>query len=173
MDLPSPCKYRVVYSLNSTFKLPDVRKLLAPIEKAADGDGEQIQEVIVVTREKVTSASRRGLDDTVRRHVQFFCLNELQFNISRHVLVPRHEPVHDEAEVERIVARYRVRSRHQFPIIACSDPMARYLALRPGQLVRIVRFSPSVGTYSAYRCCAVANTHTTTSAAPAVNADYS
>eukprot|EP00798_Chlamydomonas_sp_ICE-L_P023471 gene23471-biopygen11140 len=83
------------------------------------------------------------------------------FNISRHELVPRHEPIRDEHVIEQLVARYRVKSRYHFPIIACSDPMVRYLDLRPSHLVRIVRFSPDVGMYAPYRCCAVANTHTT------------
>lgn len=158
VDMPGDCGYRIVYSLNSAFKLQDVRKLLAPLSAAPGGP---VREVIVVTRELVTSTSRRGLEDAVRRHVQFFCLNELLFNISRHELVPRHEPVRDEKEIERLVAQYRVKSRFHFPIIACTDPMARYLALRPGQLARIVRFSPNVGACVFYRCCAVANTHTT------------
>eukprot|EP00798_Chlamydomonas_sp_ICE-L_P009014 gene9014-biopygen8897 len=232
VDLPGDCGYRVIYSLNQTFKLPDVRKLLAPLEnnvgkdaavarrnddedededfvgdieeddvimeeggdtendnndinekalseadsyttKMGGGDSQNqhqqrgggginnIREVILVTREKVFSTSRRGLDESVRRHVQFFCLSELQFNISCHELVPRHEPIRDEHVIEQLVARYRVKSRYHFPIIVCSEPMARYLDLRPGHLVRIVRFSPDVGMYAPYRCCAVANTHTT------------
>jgi DNA-directed RNA polymerase I, II, and III subunit RPABC1 len=151
VDIKS-CAHRIIYNLNVAFKLPDIRKMLQ--STAADG----INEVIVVTREKVTAASRKGIEDGMRRHVHFFNLSELQFNISRHELVPRHIPIRNESDIEKIVETYQVKSRYHFPLIATSDPMSRYLALRPGQLVRIIRFSPNIGMFSSYRCCANAVT---------------
>jgi DNA-directed RNA polymerase subunit H (RpoH/RPB5) len=87
------------------------------------------------------------------REVQVFEFAELQYNPSRHMLVPSHEPIREEPEIETILRRYRLKTRYQLPLILSTDPMARYLALKPGQLVRIVRQSPSAGTYVLYRCC--------------------
>ena len=89
----------------------------------------------------------------LQKDVQLFDLRELQFNISRHIYVPPHIPVRDEAAIQEIVKRYDLESRYRLPLILSTDPMARYLALKPGQLARITRPSPSSGTYVLYRCC--------------------
>ena len=140
LDFPK-CGLRVVYDLHHKFKVNDVKKLL-------DFKGT----VILVSREKPGTLALKGLREAAS-DVQVFDINELQFNVARHVLVPRHEPVRDEAEIERIVKAACVRTRTQLPIILNTDAMARYLALRPGEVARIVRLSPSAGEYVSYRLC--------------------
>jgi DNA-directed RNA polymerase subunit H len=153
IDIPS-CKFRIIYNLNLSFKLPEIKKLLSVIEEGAPSDVDKgINNIIVVTREKATSTSKKGMEDHIRRCVQFFRISELQFNISRHEFVPKHFAIRNEEEIEKLVLAFRARSRYNFPIISCTDPMARYLALKPGQMVKITRFSPSSGMYTSYRCC--------------------
>ena len=146
LDLTS-CAYRVVFDMNPKFKLADVRKLLedTPFNNAV---------FLVVTKDHAgpTHAALKGVDE-LKKDVQFFDMRELQYNVSHHTLVPRHEPVRDEAEIDEIVKRYRLKTRFQLPLILGTDPMARYLALKPGQVARITRNSPSAGTYVLYRCC--------------------
>lgn len=152
VDLPS-CGVRVVFDLNPKFKMTDVKALLA-----AGGDwqtfgGTAPHTCLLVVRErpvqgKVVEELTRGAID-----VQLFLLKELQFNLMRHALVPDHEPIRDEADIEGIMRRYGLKSRYQLPLILSMDPVARHLALKPGQLVRISRPSPSSGTYVMYRCC--------------------
>ena len=144
VDAPS-CSMRVVYDMNPKFKVADVKKL---VEEAV---GESLSQVILVVREP--PAQGKGLDELAKEVVQPFLISELQYNVSRHVLVPKHEPIRDDAEVEEVLQRYQLKSRFQLPLLLSSDPMARYLALKPGQIVRITRFSPSAGTYVQYRCC--------------------
>jgi DNA-directed RNA polymerase subunit H (RpoH/RPB5) len=144
VDLPS-CNYRIVWSMNPKFKLADVRKLL-------EEDLGERAVFVVVARDKPTHAALKGIDD-LNKDVQFFDIRELQYNVSRHELVPKHEPMRDEDEINDIVRRYRLKSRLQLPLILSTDPMARYLALKPGQVVRITRASPSAGSYILYRCC--------------------
>ncbi len=146
LDVES-CATRVVWNLNQRFKLASVRKLL-------DEEGPKVY--IVVCRDKPVASALKGVSE-LGRDVQLFDLRELQFNVSRHVLVPKHEPIRDEARIASIVAAYQLRSRQQLPLILSSDPMARYLALKPGQLARITRASPSAGSYTVYRCCARVN----------------
>lgn len=142
VDLES-CNTRIIYNMNSKFKLADIRKLLE----------DDVPDVfIVVTRDKPTHPGRKGVDE-LGKDVQFFDVRELQVNVSRHQLVPLHEPIRDEAEIEEIVRRYRLKTRFHMPLILSGDPMARYLALKHGQVVRITRPSPSAGTYVMYRCC--------------------
>jgi len=147
IDVPS-CGHRIIYNLHPSFKLVDVKKLIAD-----DALPSGTRSITIVTQDKATRAGRKGVEDVTSREVQFYDISELQFNISRHELVPEHVPIRDETEIESLVKEYRVKTRFQFPLIAQSDPMARYLALKPGQLVRIKRFSPSIGMHVFYRCC--------------------
>jgi DNA-directed RNA polymerase I, II, and III subunit RPABC1 len=82
-----------------------------------------------------------------------FDIKSLQFNISHHELVPKHEVIHDEAEVKDIVAKYSLKSKFQLPIILKTDAMAKYLGLKNGDVVKITRVSPTAGEYIVYRCC--------------------
>ncbi len=143
VDIPS-CGVRVIYNMNARFKLASVRKLL-------DEDGPRVY--ILVCKDKPVASAVKGVAE-LQKDVQLFDLRELQFNVSRHVMVPLHEPVREEAAIAEVVARYSLKARQQLPLILSTDPMARYLALKPGQLVRITRPSPSSGSYVLYRCCA-------------------
>lgn len=83
--------------------------------------------------------------------VQVFKAKELMFNISRHHLVPKHELVLDK-EVPALLELYQVKAT-ALPQILQTDPMAKYLGARPGQLVKITRSSPTAGEAVVYRLC--------------------
>ena len=142
IDAPS-IRHRIVYELSSRFKSSNVRKLL---------DVPDIDVIIIVVREPPTSTSLKGLESS-GKELHLFNITELQFNVSRHAFVPPHEPIREEADIEAIVNSFQVRSRFQFPLILSTDPMARYLGLKHGQLVKITRASPSAGHHTMYRCC--------------------
>lgn len=141
LDFPL-CNLRVVYNMHPKFKVNDVKKSLAFAGT-----------IILVAREKPGTLAMKGLEEASKDNVQVFDIKELQFNVARHSLVPLHEPVREEADIAAVVAASSVKSKMQLPLIHSSDPMARYLALKPGELVRIRRLSPSAGEYISYRCC--------------------
>ena len=105
---------------------------------------------IVVARQR--PAQGKTVDDP-SRNVQLFLVGELMYNITKHELQPRFLPIRDEAAIQEIMKRYRLKTKYQFPLILSSDVIARYYALKPGQLVQITCRSPSAGTYTKYRCC--------------------
>jgi DNA-directed RNA polymerase subunit H len=71
------------------------------------------------------------------------------FNIFEHVLVPKHEVVSAE-EREKVLAEYRVKP-YQLPRLKASDPAAKAIGAKPGDIVRIARDSPTAGKYASYR----------------------
>ncbi len=154
IDAAPPEKVRIVYNLNSKFRMNDVRKALE--ERKDEGETETEKAgvtVLLISRTPVSSTNAKQISDIEGVHVDVFEVSELIFNISKHTLVPLHEPVRDAADVKAVVDTYRLKSAHQLPLIQKTDPMARYLGLRPGQLARITRYSPTSGVYVLYRCC--------------------
>jgi len=71
------------------------------------------------------------------------------FNLFEHVLVPRHEILTPE-EKEKVLMEYRVQP-YQLPQIRSSDPAAKAIGARPGDIVRIIRDSSTAGKYVSYR----------------------
>ncbi|MEM1620092.1 MAG: DNA-directed RNA polymerase subunit H [Fervidicoccaceae archaeon] len=72
-----------------------------------------------------------------------------KFNVLDHRLVPKHErvPLH---EVPRVLRELGVEPT-QLPLIKASDPAARAVGARPGELVKIVRRGTTGGPIVVYR----------------------
>ena len=83
--------------------------------------------------------------------VQIISLTQLLINIVEHRDVPKHEVVTEEEKKELLVKYYINESN--LPNILRDDPMAVYLGLTPGEVVRILRPSITSGTYISYRIC--------------------
>ena len=79
-------------------------------------------------------------------------IKRLQFNILKHVLVPKHR-VMFETEVNEIMKRYNISDKIQFPDISRFDPVARVIGLRPGDVCHITRASKTAIETNYYRVC--------------------
>ena len=109
---------------------------------------------IIVNSEKLNHATAKVLQEAYKLakiKCQLFNLNEVLINISKHVLVPRHDLLTKEDE-QRVLAQY-MSTKTQLPWILRSDPMARYIGLEPGQIVMITTPSLTSGQYVSYRTC--------------------
>ena len=139
----------VIYFLSMPFKWQQFLKFL--IESVSDLSDPKKQFIIVI-QDKLTKQTTEKLDD-LRLNQQVFCIKELQFNITRHILVPKHEKL-SPGDVQKVLSTYNLKHVLQLPIILKTDPMSKYLGLKTGDVVKIHRSSSSSGEYFVYRCCA-------------------
>lgn len=135
---------RLVYYLASKFRWAEFKKFFEELPEC--------KLTLIIVKEKVSQNNLKqisGLDIDF----QIFLLKELQFDISKHELVPKHELVSDPEEIKKLMEQFSLKSKHQLPIILKTDPMARWLNLKTGDIVRISRPSQTSGYYVTYRCC--------------------
>lgn len=139
---------QVIYNLNPKVKQQDIKKLVETYMQ-------NVPHTLLVFKEPLTSQNAKPLLEAAAKglRIEIFELKELLFNVSRHELVPKHQKVNDETVVKDILTAAKIKSKTQLPIILKTDPMARYLGLRTGDVVRITRPSPTSGIYVHYRCC--------------------
>mmetsp|Transcript_1132 Transcript_1132/g.4051 ORF Transcript_1132/g.4051 Transcript_1132/m.4051 type:complete len:209 (-) Transcript_1132:80-706(-) len=81
--------------------------------------------------------------------LEYFREEELLVNITRHRLVPHHEVLNPEEKVQ-LLTKYKL-DESQLPSMLTNDAVARYLGLRKGEIVKIVRNSETAGKYISYR----------------------
>ena len=90
--------------------------------------------------------------DNNNENIQIFHINNLIFNISKHNLVPKHILI-DEIQEKMIVDKFKLNSLDQLPHIKYSDPMAKYINLKSGNVCKIIRASKNAGEHICYRYC--------------------
>ncbi len=135
---------KIIYCLTSKAKWSELKKHFE--------EESQNKQYIVIVKDKLSQNNAKMLA-SLKLNLQLFDIKILQFNISRHELVPKHEVVRDDAVVKDIVAQYSLKSKFQLPIILKTDAMAKYLGLKNGDVIKITRVSPTAGEYVVYRCC--------------------
>ena len=93
---------------------------------------------IIIYKSTVTSSAKKSLE-TLEYEFELFALHELQLNITRHRLVPRHTRVLP-SEKEELDKNYK----GKLPILLHNDPISRYYAFKRGEYIRITRKDGSI-----------------------------
>ena len=78
--------------------------------------------------------------------------DELYFNPTSHELVDVHRKI-TQQEIETLMSTNNIKSKNNLPLILKSDPIAKWLGLKVGDIVEIDRYNTTSGLYKYYRVC--------------------
>lgn len=111
-------------------------------------------EVIMMLMDNITDIHHQIAVEQYKKkklRVSFFMISHLTFDPRDHYLVPKHTIV-DSEEHEQLKKDLNITGFGKLPIIRYHiDPITRVIGAVPGNVIRIVRASPSAGTYMFYR----------------------
>ena len=139
-------RIKIIYDMSSKLNIANLKKMFD-----IDNEDPDIELLIFVVLAKINTTELKKFVD-MKFDYQIFDIKSLQFNISKHkTLVPKHELITNEEEIQKILTSYQVK-RSQLPLILKTDPMAKYLNAKEKNLVKITRNSPTSGEYIVYRC---------------------
>jgi len=106
----------------------------------------EIERGIVVTDGRYTHAVKQAIK---KKKIELLPKTFPAFDIFEHALVPKHEILSDK-EKEQLLAQLRVQP-YQLPQISSSDPAVKVIGAKTGDILRVIRRSPTAGEYKAYR----------------------
>jgi DNA-directed RNA polymerase I, II, and III subunit RPABC1 len=110
-----------------------------------------ISTALFIYQVNVTPSASKLIPSVAPATIETFQEADLVVNITKHILVPKHIRLSDP-EKKELLERYRLKES-QLPRIQREDPVARYLGLKRGQVVKIIRRSETSGRYASYRIC--------------------
>ncbi len=139
-------KYYVYFHVDKAFGKNDMKSVVQKIINQYNDDNIGI---IILLKDKESTSIMKEKGKPLYKNVEFFEQQKMTFNITKHVFVPKHIILSKEEE-EEVLEKYQA-TKNKFPKIGITDPVAKYYAMKPDQMVKILRNDPEVGLSISYR----------------------
>ena len=93
---------------------------------------------IIVNKDNATPIAKKIIDDSPDLNIELFYVDELQYNITKHYLVPKHEIAYKKGTKEYTVFKKKYMADN-FPVILKTDAVARFFAFQKGDIIKVTR----------------------------------
>ena len=91
-----------------------------------------VKHAILIYKNNVTSSVNKILE-SIETKIELFRIDELQYNLLKHELVPEHRKIQSVKKNEL-----------KYPILKKSDPVARFMGFKHGDIIEIRRKNGSI-----------------------------
>jgi DNA-directed RNA polymerase subunit H len=152
-------KIFVKYHLRSRIGHSHVYEYIDDLFELEDAAGDTIlkdsDELIIISKDKINATTKTLIEEIYtkdKKFVNIYNFNDYLFNILNHTRVPKHIILNAE-EKNDVKKRFNIVKDSEFPEISRFDPVAQAIGLRPTELCKIIRSSPSAIKTEYYRLC--------------------
>jgi DNA-directed RNA polymerase I, II, and III subunit RPABC1 len=139
-------KYYVYFHVDKAFGKNDMKSIVQKIINQYNDDN---MGIIILLKDKESTSIMKEKSKVLYKNVEFFEQQKMTFNITKHIFVPKHIILSREEE-EEVLEKYQA-TKSKFPKISITDPVAKYYAMKPDQMIKILRNDPEVGVSISYR----------------------
>jgi|688.fasta_scaffold495495_2 DNA-directed RNA polymerase I, II, and III subunit RPABC1 len=105
--------------------------------------------IILVLKDNPNTAVKKELKNTKYKNIEVFERKNLEFNVSKHILIPKHIKLTKE-QGQNVLDTYNC-TLEQLPKIFSSDPQIKYHGMRVGDICKIIRNTKENGIDIAYK----------------------
>ncbi|AHA54190.1 putative DNA-directed RNA polymerase subunit [Emiliania huxleyi virus 18] len=109
-------------------------KIVRDLLEKLDATPESVHLILVSVQGSTSSRPAHKMD-----HVEFLTYKQMSFNITKHVLVPKHTYI-DKEQADVIINSFTAKPEN-FPMMLSTDAMAVFCHFKIGDLIRIDRSS--------------------------------
>ena len=143
------CLY-IKFILSLRIKPSNIKDILQDIESKID-KSKKI-EILFILKSRPNNSILKIENEYTSLDVQIMWCKQLQFNVTKHEYVPKHEKLSNN-ECTELLDRYSLHSKSQLPCILHTDVIVRYYNFKPGDILKITGSSDSQNkNYEFYRC---------------------
>lgn len=117
---------------------------------------QKTDDIIIINKSQPNDTIKKTLNNIFFNQgifVSVICIKNLQFNLLHHSLVPKHEIVESQEDLQALFKRFNITTNKEFPQISRYDPVALYIGLKPNDVCKITRKSKSSIESEYYRIC--------------------
>lgn len=97
----------------------------------------EVDHCIIVYRDSATPVAKKIVDETKDMTIELFTEDELQYNITKHVLVPKHELAFRKGTVG--CSNFKKNYGDNIPVLMKSDPISRFYGYERGDIIKVTR----------------------------------
>jgi DNA-directed RNA polymerase subunit H (RpoH/RPB5) len=154
IEHPSGNKIYVLYHVEKALRPQNIHDMIDDLFRL---------EKIITTMDTLTIIAKDSPNDTLTNlvmniyaneniFINILYLDQLQFNVLEHSLVPVHKKLTSQ-EADEVRKNYNIKHNSELPEISRFDPPAQILGMRPGDICHIIRPSKISVTVDNYRIC--------------------
>ena len=147
-------KIYVKYYINKVIKSQNIYDIVEDLFTLENILTKQ-DDLIIIIKDEPNDTLLQVIKDiwqTDKNYVALVNIKRLQFNIIKHVSVPKHRVLNQE-ESDIVKKRYNIKNDNEFPDISYFSPVSIVLGIRPGDIVHILRNSKTSISTDFYRLC--------------------
>lgn len=128
---PDGSKMCVFISNSARFNVETIHEYISMMSKM------EINHSIIVYQDTVTPVAKKIIEESTDLNIELFHVNELQYNITKHYLVPNHQIMFKKNTVGCI--NFKKKYSSKFPLLQKNDPVGRFYGFESGDIIKITR----------------------------------